>query len=88
MEFALDGVISAPEGTVITLSNGGVEVSASDGSFEFPDPILFGDSYAISLASVPNDVTCTILEPTSSIVTSEVVDISVECIYGISIFLC
>lgn len=83
--FAIGGWVSGleGEGLVLSLNEGDQELPVDPGatSFEFPDELADGSSYAVTVASQPDapDQVCTVSNGEGELDGSDVSDIQVDC---------
>jgi len=74
---------------LVLQDNGGDNLSvAANGSFNFNTPIASGSTYAVTILSQPLGETCTVANPSGTIVSSHIGNVTVSCtanLYPISV---
>ncbi len=78
---SLGGTVSGlAAGTSVTLSNAGVLLPiASNGAFAFAGTLPAGTTYNVTVATQPAGQTCTVTNPTGSIVANTLASVTVTC---------
>lgn len=79
--YAVGGVASGVAGLSVALQlNGGEALNlAADGPFAFPNSLLSGTAYAVTIASQPKDFLCSVQNGTGTVTGSDKSNIAVNC---------
>ena len=79
--FALGGTISGLNGTGLVLANGTdqLAVAANASSFTLPLAVAFGSTYAVSVATQPAGLTCTVSAGSGIMPATSVTSVQVVC---------
>jgi hypothetical protein len=81
--YTIGGSISGLDGTVVLQNNGTDDLSKSaDGSFTFSDGLTNGSSYAVTVATQPDNQTCTVTNGSGTVSSANVTNVSVSCVTG------
>ena len=79
--FNVGGTITGLTASGLVLANGSdtLDVSAGTSSFTMPAAVAYGSSYAVTVATQPAGLTCTVSSGTGTISANAVTDIAVSC---------
>ncbi len=79
--FVLGGAVSGLNGTGLILANGGdsVAVPANAASFTLPTAVAFGSSYAVTIATQPTGLTCSVSAGAGTMPAAPVTTVTVTC---------
>lgn len=80
-QYVLGGTILGLTGSGLVLQNNGSELSiSSDAStFQFPEPILYGSSYNVTVQTQPPGFNCVVSNGYGSSITADVSNILITC---------
>jgi N-acetylneuraminic acid mutarotase len=79
--YPVGGSISGLNGTGLVLANGADQVTLASGasSFTLPTPVAFGSTYAVTVATQPAGVTCTVSAGAGTMAAAAVTTVVVVC---------
>jgi len=79
--YAISGTVQGLNGSGLVLANGADSVSVSSGSstFTLSTPVAYGGSYAITVATQPQGVSCSIQNGTGTMGAAAVINVAVTC---------
>ncbi len=81
-KYTVGGTVTGlATGASLVLSNEGADSTSvtSNGVFNFLTPIASGSQYAVAVASAPANDTCVVSNPTGTIASANVTNVSVSC---------
>jgi hypothetical protein len=79
---SVGGTVSGlPAGTAVTLSNAGTLLPvAANGSYAFPGLLTAGTTYNVTVATQPFGHTCTVANPSGTVVAGVLAVVNVTCV--------
>jgi len=78
--YTVGGTINGLTGSGLKLKlNNGADLAASGTTFTFPDHLVTGTNYAVTVSAQPVGQTCTVASGTGSIANSDVTSVAVNC---------
>lgn len=80
VKYSVGGQVSGLNGVVVLQNNGGDALSVStNGAFTFPNPVLNGSSYNVTVKTQPSGQTCIPSNNTGTVQDANVTSVSVIC---------
>ena len=78
--YTVAGNVSGLTGTLVLRDNGGDDKTiTANGPFTFTTPVFSGLTYAVSVASKPANLTCTVTQGSGTITNANITNVSVSC---------
>lgn len=79
--YSVGGTVNGLNGSGLELRlNGGPGLPVSGSTFTFPDELLPGDSYSVTIGTPPSGQTCSVTNGSGVIGSSDVTDVVVDCV--------
>ena len=79
--YAVGGTISGLSGTVVLENNGANDLSTTaNGAFAFSTQLAQGAAYNVTVKTNPTGQTCTVTNPSGTVGTADVTNVSVTCV--------
>lgn len=79
-KFTVGGNVSGLTGTLVLRDNGGDDKTiTANGPFTFTTSVFSGLTYAVSVASKPANLTCTVMQGSGTVTSANITNVSVTC---------